>query len=1107
MNRFIFQASFGALWLLSGTVARAQLDQPGSSTAAWIGTGQPTAAVNQWFAYRKSINLTDAPESAVFDIAMDSKYWLWINGEMAVFEGGLKRGPTPTDTYFDRVDVTPYLQEGDNSIAILQWYFGREGFSHKDSGTPGLILDGRIDDTTLVTDGSWRVTRDNAYDTAQTQGQNVLLPESSLRFNEAATLGDWQSPTYDDSNWSTSTVLGSPGDAPWNGLVERNVPQWKDYGQKRFPNSSFLSDGEQVTYDLPYQAQFTPYFKISVPQSAAGQTVTMYTETSGLSKTRAEYVTAPGIHEYESFGWISGEELKIQFPAGVQVWEVGYRETGFDTEFIDRFIGDDRRINSLLDKGARTLYLNMRDNFFDTPDRERAAWWGDIVNELGQAFYTFDTNAHSLVRKSVLNLADWSRPNGTLYSPIPSVITNRELPMQMLASVGHFGFANYYRHTGDVETITHVYPKVKDYVLNVWEMNGQGLLDTSRIVQSSTMWNWFDWGDNIDRAVIANSWYYLALKGQREQALATGNTGDLAAIDQRMLSIETHFDSAFWDTSAQAYQSSQHVSNGGVPDDRAQALAVLSGLVPASHYDAIREVLVKQEYSSPFMEAYVPQALAEMGFAADGLLRLRRRYEDQIDSSQTTLGEIFQAGLSPSWTKNHAWNAPLTFFAEYVTGIKPIEAGFDSYEVRPNFAGLNAASQHVETVKGALDVTMKRTDSAGPTAGYELSLLSPAGSQANLSLPLDGISSFQQVQVNGQVVYNNGTPTNVPGFTFSGVNDGRLVFQADPGIWDIEVVGQQAGYFSTRSWQGDADLPLDSSKTYTHAIDFSPGGTLNQTLPGTTTIGDVAFTQESVGNGLTAGIVQMGGHDNVSGAGWSISGIGIAYEGIGSCAPGVAGGLLSDALVAEGSNQVIQLLDLTPNTDYVFTWYSPLWNGTTDRVGILDGSDDGIGQGMTLAVVQDANAELLITQYRYNTGDSTTFEMHFESLTPGETLHHYAFTNELATELEAMLPVAGDANGDGIVDYSDFQLINDNFLDTVTPGTLGDVNRDGVVNAKDFRLWQQEYPAVEAELERELTQIPEPGSATLFCLWVSLSCLARSGRNRRKRRQYVENLV
>lgn len=1084
MSRSVTFIACGAIWVLSAALAQAQLDQPASSNATWIGTGQP-AGENSWFAYRRSINLTEAPDSAVFDIATDSKYWLWINGKLVVFEGGLKRGPNPNDSYFDRVDVTPYLHDGDNTVAILHWYFGREGFSHHSSGTPGLVVDGQIDGQTFVTDSTWRVTRHNAYDTASGP-RSGLLPEASIRFNQSKELNGWHTPNYDDSNWSTATVLGSPGDAPWNGLVERNIPQWKDYGLKKLPNSSFISNGEKVTFKLPYQAQFTPYFKISVPNSAAGQAVKMLTETNSLSKTRAEYITAPGIHEYESFGWISGEELQVKFPAGVHVWEVGYRETGFDTEFTERFVGDDRRINTLLDKGARTLYLNMRDNFFDTPDRERAAWWGDIVNELGHAFYTFDTNAHSLIRKSILNLADWSRPDGTLYSPIPSVTTNRELPMQMLASVGHYGFANYYRHTGDVATIAHVYPKVNDYVLNVWQMKNDGLLDTSRVVHGSRMWDWFDWGENIDREAIANSWYSLALMGQREQALATGNIADIATIDQRMQSIANNFDSTFWDIGERAYFSSRHRNNGGTPDDRANTLAVLSGLAPASRYSDIRKMLVKQEESSPFMEAYVPQALAEMGYAADGLLRLRRRYADQIDSSQTTLGEIFQAGLSPSWTKNHAWNAPLTFFAEYVTGIKPITAGFETYEVRPNFAGLNAASQHVETVKGALDVSMTRTDAAGPTAGYELTLHSPSGTLASLSLPLDGISSISEVQVNGQLVYSNGTSNDIPGFTFSDVSGGRLEFQVAAGDWDIDVTGQQAGYFTTRAWQSDEDLPLDSSKTYTHAIDFSPGGSLDQTIPGTTMIEGVAFTQESVGNGLSAGLTQIGGSDNSSGAGWSISGIEIAYEGVGPRAPGMASEMLSDALVAEGENQIVQLSGLVPFTDYVFTWYSPLWTYDSDRVGVLDGSDDGIGQGMTIAIVQDAEAELLITQYRYNTGNSTTFEMHYESLTPGETLHHYAFINELATTLIASLPVEGDANGDGIVDTADYQLISDNFLKTVIPGSFGDINTDGLVDVKDFRLWQQEYSTGGASTHHGLLQIPEPRTATLLCLLANL---------------------
>jgi len=69
------------------------------------------------------------PDEAIARIAADSKYWLWINDNLVVFEGGLKRGPNPEDTYYDEVDIAPYLKAGSNTIAALVWYFGKQGFS------------------------------------------------------------------------------------------------------------------------------------------------------------------------------------------------------------------------------------------------------------------------------------------------------------------------------------------------------------------------------------------------------------------------------------------------------------------------------------------------------------------------------------------------------------------------------------------------------------------------------------------------------------------------------------------------------------------------------------------------------------------------------------------------------------------------------------------------------------------------------------------------------------------------------------------------------------------------------------------------------------------
>ena len=76
-------------------------------------------------------------------------------------EGGLKRGPNPNDTYYDMVDLAPYLRKGKNEVKFLLWYFGKSGFSHKSSGQSGMIFDSPS--IGLVSDSSWLSQRLDAY--------------------------------------------------------------------------------------------------------------------------------------------------------------------------------------------------------------------------------------------------------------------------------------------------------------------------------------------------------------------------------------------------------------------------------------------------------------------------------------------------------------------------------------------------------------------------------------------------------------------------------------------------------------------------------------------------------------------------------------------------------------------------------------------------------------------------------------------------------------------------------------------------------------------------------------------------------------------------------
>jgi hypothetical protein len=64
----------------------------------WINTERCQSAKNTWLIYRKTVDIAAIPPSLKARIAADTKYWLWINNQFVVFEGGLKRGPSPHDT-------------------------------------------------------------------------------------------------------------------------------------------------------------------------------------------------------------------------------------------------------------------------------------------------------------------------------------------------------------------------------------------------------------------------------------------------------------------------------------------------------------------------------------------------------------------------------------------------------------------------------------------------------------------------------------------------------------------------------------------------------------------------------------------------------------------------------------------------------------------------------------------------------------------------------------------------------------------------------------------------------------------------------------------------
>ena len=714
----------------------------------WIGSSADSNR-NSWYCFRKQVDLDNTPQKAIARIACDSKYWLWINDELVIFEGQLKRGPIPQGTYFDEVDLTNFLKKGNNTIAVLVWYWGKHGFSHNSSGKAGLVFDAIIDDKTLVSDTSWKVKIHPAYGSTDKPHPNYRLAEANIQFDAQQDMMDWQGSNFDDGDWSNAFEFGNVPTAPWGSLEKRPILQWKNSGLIDYVNMEIKQnkDGTQtVIGQLPYNCQVTPYLKVKSP---AGQTINIQTDNykgGGPENVRSVYITKTGEQEYESLGWMNGHDVRYTLPKEVKVLAVKYRETGYNADFDGRFKCDDEILNRLWEKSKRTLYVTMRDNYMDCPDRERAQWWGDAVNEIGEAFYVFDAQKGPLLaKKGIYELARWQRPDKVIFSPVPAGIPAKpgtqekngawsiELPRQMLASVGWYGFWTYYWYTGDKQTIVDVYPHVRDY-LSLWKIGEDGL-----IIHRRGDWDWTDWGSHKDVPVIENAWVHLAMKAAVEMAKLSGNEVDIPGYRAKMKSIEANFNKAFW-------QGNRYCSAGykGQTDDRANAIAVIAGLAKPEYYPAIKKVLNESFNASPYMEKYVLESLCMMDAPQQALERMKQRWSKQIESPLTTLWEGWGGG-----TYNHAWSGgPLTILSQYIAGVSPIKPGFEQFSVLPQMASLKKVKSVVPTKYGDIKLALSNE------AAFEMTLEVPTGTTAIAGVPKT--AQLSKIHINGEKVYQSG---------------------------------------------------------------------------------------------------------------------------------------------------------------------------------------------------------------------------------------------------------------------------------------------------------------------------------------------------------------
>jgi hypothetical protein len=347
--------------------------------------------------------------------------------------------------------------------------------------------------------------------------------------------------------------------------------------------------------------------------------------------------------------------------------------------------------------------------------------------------YSLDSKSYLLYQKGVEAMLSHIDDTKVLQTVVPINGDYFELPVQQLAGI--VGFLTYYEYTGDKAFIEKVYDASIDY-LKLWKIGGNNL-----VIHREGSWDWPDWGKKADMTAIENAWVYYALSATEKMAEILGKNEDIPFITERKATIEKGY-KALW--TEEGFKSDDVKK----PDDRANALAVLSGIAKKEQYKTITNVLTTTKNSSPYMEYYVLEALCELGEYDRAKGRIKDRYQDMMCEDYSTLWEFWD-----SWrgTKNHAWSGgPLVIMSKHFAGITPLEAGYEKVEIKPQYTMSDSMKCTVPSVKGLITLDYEKADGS-----YAINLTLPQDTKVILYVPTGA-----EVNVNSKAYYKNGEYVN-----------------------------------------------------------------------------------------------------------------------------------------------------------------------------------------------------------------------------------------------------------------------------------------------------------------------------------------------------------
>ena len=391
-------------------------------------------------------------------------------------------------------------------------------------------------------------------------------------------------------------------------------------------------------------------------------------------------------------------------PAGVSL-EYEYAPVSYRGSFKS----SDEELNRIWEIGAYTMHLTTREFFIDGIKRDRWVWSGDAVQSYLMNYYLFFDS--ECVKRTTWLLRG--------KDPV-TAHTNTIMDYTFYWFIGIY---DYYMYTGDKAFVKQIYPRMQTMMVYVL-----GRTNSRGMVEGMTGdWVFVDWADGyldkkgelaIEQVLLCKSLETMALCAALAEVEEDVPTYEKLAAELRAKLMPT-----FW---SEAKAAMVHNCVEGKQSEAvtryANMFATFFGYLTPQQQQQIKDsVLLNDEIlkiTTPYMRFYELEALcvlgeqeAVMGEMKDywgGMLREgATSFWEKYNPTESGTQHLAMYGRPYGKSLCHAWGAsPIYLLGRYYLGVKPTEAGYAAYEVRPTLGGLAWMEGTIPTPQGEIRVKM-----------------------------------------------------------------------------------------------------------------------------------------------------------------------------------------------------------------------------------------------------------------------------------------------------------------------------------------------------------------------------------------------------------------